>query len=74
MVSQQILDTFVFETLNGQFGVSDPNKVKVSNLDETFGDNPKIYDKSMAGQTGYDEFGLIFFNPLISSSIFFSSP
>ena len=37
---------------------SDPNKVKVSNLDETFGDNPKIYDKSMAGQTGYDEFGL----------------
>jgi hypothetical protein len=26
MISQQILDTFVFETLNGQFGVSDPTE------------------------------------------------
>ena len=26
MINQQILDTFVFETLNGQFGVSDPTE------------------------------------------------
>ena len=32
MVSQQILDTFIYETLNGQFGVSDPTE-----FDQTIG-------------------------------------
>lgn len=32
MVKQEILDTFIYETLNGQFGVSDPTE-----FDQTIG-------------------------------------
>lgn len=47
MVAQEILDTFVYETMDGKFGVSDPTE-----FDQVIG----YYDTKIEAENAFKEF------------------